>query len=168
MKIPMLSLMLTLFLLSSIVAEIHLVGDLNNDQNVDRKDLRILAWQWLDPVCLTPGCTADLDGNNGVNMVDYALLVRNWREGPRVIINEIHYDPVVKTEFAEFVELHNSGTVDADISGWYFSKGISYQFPSGTILPAGGYIVVAQDPSTIQAKFGTPSNLIFGPFEGRM
>ncbi|MHC4676727.1 MAG: lamin tail domain-containing protein, partial [Planctomycetota bacterium] len=131
-------------------------------------DLRILAWQWLDPACLAPGCTGDLDGSNGVNMVDYALLVRNWREGPRVIINEIHYDPVVKTEFAEFVELHNSGTVDADISGWYFSKGISYQFPPDSILPAGGYIVVAQDPSTIQTKFGTPSNLIFGPFEGRM
>ena len=168
MKIALLWLIMTLFLTGSIVAQTRIVGDLNNDENVDRKDLRILAWQWLNPACLAPDCTADLDGSNGVNMVDYALLVRNWREGPRVIINEIHYDPAVKTEFAEFVELHNSGTVDANISGWYFSKGISYQFPPGTTLLAGGYIVVAQDPPTIQAKFGTPSNLIFGPFEGRM
>ena len=136
---------MTLFLNGSIVAQTRIVGDLNNDENVDRKDLRILAWQWLNPACLAPDCTADLDGSNGVNMVDYALLMRNWREGPRVIINEIHYDPAVKTEFAEFVELHNSGTVDANISGWYFSKGISYQFPPGTTLLAGGYIVVAQE-----------------------
>ena len=27
---------------------------------------------------------------------------------------------------------------------------------------------MAQDPCAIQTKFGTPSNLLFGPFEGRL
>jgi hypothetical protein len=164
-KIFLISLVLIVFLTGFTSAQTYLVGDLNGDERVDFEDLQVMGEQWLHPICLTPGCIADLDGTDGVNMADFALLAENWREGPRVIINEIHYDPAIKTELAEFVELYNAGTMDANISGWYFSDGIVYQFPPDTILPAGGYIVVAQDPATIQAKFGTPSNLIFGPFE---
>ena len=89
-------------------AQPQLVGDLYEDQRVDSKDLRILAWQWLDPGCLVFDCTADFDGVNGVNMADFALLAGNWGQGPKVVINEIHYDPAVKTELSEFVELHNA------------------------------------------------------------
>ncbi|GAG46426.1 unnamed protein product, partial [marine sediment metagenome] len=39
---------------------------------------------------------------------DFALLATNWgQEGKSVVINEIHYDPDVKTEQVEFVELYN-------------------------------------------------------------
>ena len=168
MKISLLSLVLIASLSCPIHAQLKLTGDLNDDQRIDHKDLSILAWQWLNPVCLESGCTADLDGVYGVNMGDFALLARNWQQGPKVVINEIHYDPDVKTELVEFVELHNSGTADANISGWYFSEGISYQFQPGTILPAGGYIILAQDPDAVQTKFGTSSSLIFGPFGGRL
>jgi len=103
------------------------------------------------------------------------LLVSNAEADiPSVVINEIHYDPDVKTELVEFVELHNAGTTDIDISGWYFSDGISFQFPDGTILPAGGYIVVAEDPylayqpTTIMDKYGVDNRLVYGPFTGRL
>jgi len=91
-----------------------------------------------------------------------------------VVINEIHYDPDVKTELVEFVELYNAGTADVDISGWYFSNGISFLFPDGTILPAGGYIVVAEDPylayqpTTIMDKYGVDSRLVYAPFTGKL
>ena len=90
-----------------------------------------------------------------------------------IVINEIHYDPDVKTELVEFVELHNSGPEDADLSGWYFSNGISYMFDTGVTLSAGGYIIVAQNPTHIQAKWTSGRTLIspdllFGPFEGRL
>ncbi|MHC4691470.1 MAG: lamin tail domain-containing protein [Planctomycetota bacterium] len=168
MKISLFMLLLIAALSCPAYAQLQLTGDLNDDQRVDHKDLRIYAWQWLDPACMAPGCSADLDGINGVNLADFALLALNWLYGPKVVINEIHYDPDVKTELVEFVELYNSGTVDANISGWYFSEGISYQFQPGTILPAGGYIIVAQDPGAVQAKFGTSPSLIFGPFGGRL
>jgi hypothetical protein len=168
MKMKFLSVLLFVSLSGSIHSLAQTTGDLNHDQRVDYEDLRIFAWQWLIPDCMTPGCTADLDGTDGVNMADYALLTQNWLQGPKVVINEIHYDPAVKTELSEFIELHNTGNLDADISGWFFSEGISYEFPPNTILPEGGYIVVAQDPATIQVKFGTPSNFIYGPFEGRL
>jgi len=93
---------------------------------------------------------------------------------PSVIINEIHYDPDVKTELVEFVELYNAGTTDVDISGWYFSDGISFQFPDDAILPAGGYVVATEDPypayqpTTIIDKYGADSRLVYGPFAGRL
>jgi len=82
-----------------------------------------------------------------------------------VVINEIHYDPAVKTELVEFVELYNAGDEAADLSGWTFSDAMDFSFADGTILEAGGYLVVSQDPVAAQAKFDIDS---LGPFSGRL
>ena len=90
-----------------------------------------------------------------------------------VVINEIHYDPDVKTELVEFIELYNTTAADIDLSGWYFTNAVSYQFPDGSILPEGGYIVVVQDPTHINTKwsggrFIIPPSMVFGPFDGKL
>jgi hypothetical protein len=90
-----------------------------------------------------------------------------------VVINEIHYDPDVKTELVEFIELYNTSSEDIDLSGWYFSSGISYRFDAGATLPAGGYIIMAQNPAHIQTKWSSgrlsvAPQLLFGPFEGKL
>ena len=90
-----------------------------------------------------------------------------------VVINEIHYDPDIKTELVEFVELYNAGTMDVELGGWYLTGGISYEFPTGSTLSVGGHIIVAQDPAFIDAKWssgraGVPPSLVFGPFEGKL
>jgi len=82
-----------------------------------------------------------------------------------VVINEIHYDPDVKTELAEFVELYNTTADPIDISHWRFSDGIDFEFPGATTLPGYGYVVVAQDPATVLSKFGVTA---FGPFIGKL
>ena len=86
-----------------------------------------------------------------------------FRSSADIIINEIHYDPVVKTELAEFIELHNTGAAAVDLSGWKFTAGIEFTFPSGTTIPAGGYLVVAENPFALNAKFGVAS---LGPWAG--
>jgi hypothetical protein len=78
-----------------------------------------------------------------------------------VVINEIHYNPDVKTDPAEFVELHNAGSNAVNLAGWYFSEGLNFTFPSVN-LPAGGFVVVAQNPAFLQTKFGAIGAL--GPF----
>ena len=90
-----------------------------------------------------------------------------------VVINEIHYDPDVKTELVEFIELHNTAAEDIDLSGWYFRSGITYRFGAGATLPAGGYVIVAQNPAHIQVKWSSARlavspHLLFGPFEGKL
>jgi len=52
-----------------------------------------------------------------------------------VIINEIHYDPDVKTEPAEFVELYNTTADPIDLAHWRFSDGIDFEFPAGSTIP---------------------------------
>ncbi len=153
-------------------------GDLDGDCTVDGTDLMLLALQWLQPddcAGQRPDC-ADIAASPGVDIADFALMADDWgsQGGAAVVINEIHYDPDVKTQLVEFVELHNAGTVDADLSGWYFGDGIDYTFPAGTILKAGEYLVAAEDPTaawspvTISQKFGTNAAKVFGPFTGNL
>ena len=71
-----------------------------------------------------------------------------------VVINEIHFDPVDKTSAEEFIELYNSGAAPVDLGGAYFDAGISFTFPVGTTIAPGAFLVVAQDPATLQARFG--------------
>jgi len=93
--------------------------------------------------------------------------------GPAVVITEIHSDPDDKTEWVEFVELHNAGTDDVDLSGWSIIDGILYTFPDGATLSAGAYIVVAQDLPHVYAKWNSgrstlPASVIWGPFAGKL
>ena len=116
----------------------------------------------------------DLSIGFQVDTAELILLAENPSEMVSgVVINEIHYDPDVKTELVEFIELHNTTAADINLSGWYFTNAVSYQFPTGSILPAGGYIVVAQDPAHINAKWSSgrfiiPPSLVFGPYEGKL
>ncbi len=83
-----------------------------------------------------------------------------------VVINEIHSSPADKTVREEFVELYNTGDASVDLSGWYFSDGIAYTFPEGTVLAPGGYAVVAQDPQVLATRY--PGVAALGPFAGRI
>jgi hypothetical protein len=90
------------------------------------------------------------------------------QQGP-VVLNEIHYDPDLKYEWVEFVELYNPGPTAVDLSGWYFSDGISFTFDAGSTLPAGGYVVVAQDPVDVLTKWSVlTAKKVFGPFGGKL
>jgi hypothetical protein len=82
-----------------------------------------------------------------------------------VVINEIHPDPDVKTEPVEFIELHNSGAASVDLSGWAFTRGIEFEFPQGTQIAGGGFLVVAENPAALRAKFGVTA---LGPWSGSL
>lgn len=72
---------------------------------------------------------------------------------PQVVINEIHYNEDDPTVHSEFIELYNPGTAAVDVSGWFFDQGINFTLPSGSTIPANGYLVVCEDPATLQAKW---------------
>ena len=78
-QVTLITLLLTVSLAGSVKA-VCPVGDLSGDCDVSLPDLEIFVGQWLAP----PGCIghpndcADLDGVNGVDMADFALLAANW------------------------------------------------------------------------------------------
>ncbi|MGC9327205.1 MAG: lamin tail domain-containing protein, partial [Candidatus Hinthialibacter sp.] len=86
----------------------------------------------------------------------------------QIVINEIHYDPDDKTEWVEFIELYNAGGVPVDLSGWRFRSAVEFQFPEASSIPAGGYVVVGQDPGAIASKYQVSHSILYGPFEGRL
>ncbi len=81
-----------------------------------------------------------------------------------VVISEVHYDPQ-GVDPEEFVELHNPGDTDIDISGWTLENAVEFTFPDPTMIPVGGYLVVAADPATIQTNYNVTA---LGPFTGRL
>ena len=91
-------------------------------------DLRVLA-------ALTPGTP-----NSGLIQRD-------------IVINEIMYHSILNDPNDEYVELHNKGTNPVDVSDWRFTDGIGFTFPSGTVVAAGGYLIVAENATNLIARY---------------
>ncbi len=73
----------------------------------------------------------------------------------QVIITEIMYNPPESgTDSLEYIELHNFNNIPVDISGWTFTQGVTHTFAAGTIMPPGGYRVLAKSASAFQSVFG--------------
>ncbi|HWI58054.1 MAG TPA: lamin tail domain-containing protein, partial [Bacillota bacterium] len=83
-----------------------------------------------------------------------------------VVFNEVMYHPAGDNPALEWVELYNQMSVDIELSNWRIEGGIDFRFPAGTILPAGGYLVVAADPAALQAASGITN--VVGPFSRRL
>src|SRR5205814_9280771 len=79
-----------------------------------------------------------------------------------IVINEIHYNPDVKTEPAEFVELFNAGSNTVNLAGWKFVGGLDFTFPATNVGP-GRFVVVAQNPAFLATKYAATGAL--GPFK---
>jgi len=67
-----------------------------------------------------------------------------------VLINELVPDPSGADAGNEWAELHNTTDVDIDLGGWTLERakttwGTQVTFPTGTLLPAGGYLLVAEE-----------------------
>jgi hypothetical protein len=61
-----------------------------------------------------------------------------------------------------WVELFNRSSNTVNLTGWRIDEGIDYRFPSNTVIAPGGYLVVANDPAALLAKF--PGINVFGPY----
>lgn len=85
---------------------------------------------------------------------------------PRIVINELHVDPVDSKSYpTEFVELYNPTESVVDLSGWAFTKGISYTFPAGTTLASHGYLLIAANPAMVLDRLGAHA---IGPWTGAL
>lgn len=82
------------------------------------------------------------------------------------VINEIMYRPGAsypENTGLEFIEIHNPDAQSVDISGWALTSGVTFTFPASTVIPAGGYRVVAANPSALMAATGLSG--VLGPWD---
>ena len=148
-------------------AENCITGDLTGDCIVEYEDLVLFAGRWLDEVDCDGIDCPDFDGSDFVDMLDFAMLANNWlkRDYSWLVINEVHYNPDSNVEAVEFVELHNASLGPINLDFWKFEGAIDYVIPANTTIEAGGYLVIAQNPLGMQAKFGVSA---IGPWEGKL
>jgi hypothetical protein len=60
-------------------------GDFADPEGIDCRDLKVLAQHWLEPIDL-PCTGGDISFDTRVNLRDFALLARGWRQGGREIL----------------------------------------------------------------------------------
>jgi len=82
-----------------------------------------------------------------------------------IVINEVHANPPLNEIRLEFIELFNPSTESRDLSGWRLSNAVDFIFPPGTLIAPGGYLVIAEDPATLQSTLGSTA---LGPFSGNL
>ncbi|MHC4743805.1 MAG: lamin tail domain-containing protein, partial [Planctomycetota bacterium] len=123
----------------------------------------------LDAVRFPP-CEADYsygrhpDGSENLHVLS-AQTYGSSNAQPRdrdVVINEIMYHHGSRDERYEYIELYNKGASAVSLAGWSFTDGIAYDFNEVSqvdVIPAGGYLVVAKDPTLLQSTY---SNLTIG------
>lgn len=101
-----------------------------------------------------------------------AALARGGREpaGPSsrrtaIAITEINHTPAARGDGRDlrFVELYNSNPFYQDLSGYRLSGVFDYTLPTGTVLAANGYLVVAPSPADVTAVTGLQQ--VVGGFE---
>jgi hypothetical protein len=85
---------------------------------------------------------------------------------PRIAINEILYEPLPDKASRQFVELFNPNAAAVDISAWSLADQVTFRFPQGTRIPAGGYLVAGKDPKLLESIYGITG--VVGPWEGKI
>ncbi|MEL7533077.1 MAG: lamin tail domain-containing protein, partial [Bacteroidota bacterium] len=82
---------------------------------------------------------------------------------PDIIINELAYRPNSAYDTKDWVELFNPNSFDVDLSGWELHDSQNYfRIPNGTLISAGGYIVIVQEQYSFFTKYGStlPNNVV--------
>jgi regulation of enolase protein 1 (concanavalin A-like superfamily) len=86
-----------------------------------------------------------------------------------VVINEIMFHPISGDDDDQFVELFNRTGHAVDLGGWELSDGVSFLFPSNTILQANSYLVLARNAAHLRTNYANlnAANCL-GDFAGRL
>jgi hypothetical protein len=86
-----------------------------------------------------------------------------------VVLNEIMYHPPESGGDDEFVELFNHSATAINLGGWKLSDAVSYTFPSNAVIPANGYIVVANKMARLLTNNANlNANNTFGNYGGAL
>jgi hypothetical protein len=83
-----------------------------------------------------------------------------------IVFSEINYNSDTLLDTDDWVELHNTGNITLDLSGWRFSDGNdlnSYVLPAGTLLYPDSHLVLHQTTAKFQQFHPDVLNTV-GPF----
>ena len=85
-----------------------------------------------------------------------------------VVINELMYDSISGNDDDQYIELYNKGTNAVNLAGWQLTSGVSFTFPSVTIV-SNGYLVIGRNTANLFSKYPNlnATNTV-GNFSGKL
>ncbi len=87
-----------------------------------------------------------------------------------LVFNEIHYNPpgygAYDGDELEFLELKNIGGFPLNLSGLFFSQGISFSFTNGTTLAPGAVFLLAHNTAAMALRY--PGVVVNGLYTGKL
>lgn len=87
---------------------------------------------------------------------------------PVISVSELNYNPPGGSDY-EYIELINLSGGSLDFGGFKLTTGITYTFKAGTIVPAGGRIVLCNTRSAFLARYGTAGIVLgSGSYSGKL
>lgn len=101
------------------------------------------------------------------------LMVASDGQAAGLVFSELMYNPLPSSTNAadddqfEFLELRNTTASPINLSGAYFSAGITFTFPSGTNLAAGAYGLLVRSVSSMTGRYGSLTNIL-GVYTGKL
>jgi leucyl aminopeptidase len=123
-----------------------------------------------NPNIHSSGDTVAFFGNNANHAIKFAQLGLAWviqqarvaGAAPTGVVRlaQVAYDVPGLEAPGEFVELYNTGSTAINVAGWTLNNGgVSRTMPTGTTVPAGGYLTLARDAAGFQTRYGQPADL---------
>ncbi len=113
-----------------------------------------VSTRFNSPVALGEVCQATFRIRQASRSVQNWLSYLVGSAPAEVFISEIMYHPDATNEAPlEYVELHNPSDGAVNLGGWRLS-GTGFLLPAGSILPAGGYVVLCGSTSGVMAAYG--------------
>lgn len=82
-----------------------------------------------------------------------------------IVFSEINYNQLPQLNAGDWLELHNTTNAAIDISGWLLMDRYDtnrYNFPAGTIIQAGGFLIAASDTARFRAVYPNVTGVV-GP-----
>lgn len=149
-------------------------ADLNDDCVVDGRDLKIMAYEWLN----SNGLLADLYEDNMVDFKDGAILGDMWREGPTLWPEDgpgpVECLPISHPDYAEWVTIGKpycwcclaQACGDSNCDGFVgefelsaITPLVGAEYPSPDYIPCFDYdhdlTISAYDLATVEHNYGT-------------
>ena len=140
--------------------EIELINELSGSQQLLVSNLAssLGTWSWTIMSSLDPGDDykiriSDLSGSPVGESLNTFSIIEPYVQ-PEIVITEIMYNPPESgSDSLEFIELYNNGTEAVDMTGFEFSAGVTFTFPTVILNPA-EYLLVAGNAAAVMNTFG--------------
>lgn len=124
----------------------------------------------LAVLALGAGCTGTVGGSPGTSP---GGTPDAGPPPPTLLLSEVMYRPVLEEDVVErheFVEIHNPEARDVPLDGWSLGGSVDYEFPAGSVVPAGGYVVVAARREALLAisRYQLDPGQVYGDWAGEL